>query len=168
MVPQVPQEELEFQTMHNSFFLFNDAEDLLISGGANPFAFNGAGALQPFEPPFWHMYTAMPYCGDYCVDIVVGCMDEEAFNYNSEANTDTLCIPVVEGCTNELAFNYDSFANVDNNSCEPYVYGCLDTIAWNYNDIANTSDESCLYFGCMDSLADNYDPLANIELEGTT
>ena len=165
--PQVPEEELEFQTMHNSFFLFNDALDLLISGGANPFAFNGAGALQPFEPPFWHMYDAMPYCGDYCVDIVVGCMDQEAFNYDAEANTDTLCIPVVEGCTNDLAFNYDSFANVDNDSCEPYVYGCLDTAAWNYNSIANTSDNACLYFGCMDSLADNYDPLANIELEGT-
>ena len=165
--PQVPQEELEFQTMHNSFFLFNNAEDLLISGGANPFAFNGAGALQPFEPPFWHVYNALPYCGDYCIDVVVGCMDEEAFNYNSQANTDTTCIPVIEGCTNELAFNYDAFANVDNNSCEPYVYGCLDSVAWNYNNIANTSDESCLYFGCMDTLADNYDPLANIELEGT-
>jgi hypothetical protein len=68
--PQVPQEELEFQTMHNSFFLFNDALDLLISGGSNPFAFNGAGALQPFKPPFWHIYSAIPYCGDYCIDIV--------------------------------------------------------------------------------------------------
>ena len=86
--PQVPQEELEFQTMHNSFFLFNDALSLLISGGANPFALNGAGALQPFEPPFWHVYDALPYCGDYCIDVVEGCMDADALNYNANANTD--------------------------------------------------------------------------------
>ena len=91
--PQVPQEELEFQTMHNSFFLYNQHEDLLISGGSNPFAMNGAGALQPFEPPFWHIYDALPYCGDYCIETVEGCMDEDAFNYNIQANTDdnSLC-----------------------------------------------------------------------------
>ena len=165
--PQVPQEELEFQTMHNSFFLFNEHLDLLISGGANPFAMNGAGALQPFEPPFWHVYSALPYCGDYCIDVVEGCMDPEAFNYDSLANTDYgYCIPVVEGCTNELAFNYDSLANVDDGECESFVYGCMDSIAWNFNDAANVSDSSCLYFGCMDPMADNYDPIANIELEG--
>jgi len=162
--PQVPQEELEFQTMHNSFFLFNDALDLLISGGANPFAFNGAGALQPFEPPFWHVYSALPYCGDYCIDVVEGCMDPEAFNYDPLANTDYgYCIAAVEGCTNELAFNYDSLANIDDESCQSYVYGCMDVDAWNYNDLANTSDESCLYFGCMDPEADNYDPNANVD-----
>ena len=86
--------------MHNSFFLFNDALSLLISGGANPFALNGAGALQPFEPPFWHVYTALPYCGDYCIDVVEGCMDENALNYNANANTDSGdCIETVYGCT---------------------------------------------------------------------
>jgi len=165
--PQVPQEELEFQTMHNSFFLYNEHLDLLISGGANPFAMNGAGALQPFEPPFWHIYSALPYCGDYCIETVYGCLQEDAFNYNPEANTsDNSCIPVVYGCTNSLAFNYDSLANVDDGECESFVYGCMDSIAWNFNDAANVSDSSCLYFGCMDPMADNYDPIANIELEG--
>ena len=165
--PQVPQEELEFQTMHNSFFLFNDALNLLISGGANPFAFNGAGALQPFEPPFWHVYTALPYCGDYCVDVVEGCMDEGALNYNANANTDSGdCIETVYGCTNELAFNYDSLANVDDEGCIAVVVGCMDVVAWNYNGLANTSDGSCLYFGCMDPEADNYDPNANVDNGG--
>jgi len=161
--PQVPQEELEFQTMHNSFFLFNENVDLLISGGAVPFANNGAGALQPFEPPFWHVYNAMPYCGDYCIPTVEGCMNQSAFNYNPEANTDIgNCIPIIEGCTNELAFNYDSSANVDDGSCDPYIYGCMDIEAWNYNSLANVADESCLYFGCTDELALNYDSTANV------
>ena len=160
--PQVPQEELEFQTMHNSFYLFNDALDQLMSGGSNPFAFNGAGALQPFKPPFWHIYSAMPYCGDYCIPTVIGCMDEEAFNYDSEANTAGECIEIIEGCTNELAYNYDEYANVDDNSCEPYIYGCLDETAWNYNPDANVADESCLYFGCTDETALNYDETANV------
>tara|TARA_B100001093_G_scaffold188274_1_gene180824 strand:- start:120 stop:2600 length:2481 start_codon:yes stop_codon:yes gene_type:complete len=161
--PQVPQEELEFQTMHNSFFLFNDALDLLISGGANPFAFNGAGALQPFEPPFWHIYDAMPYCGDYCIPTIYGCMDEQSLNYDSTANTsDSSCIEVVEGCTSPFAFNYDSLANIDNDSCVPVVVGCMNNQAWNYNPEANTADESCLYFGCTDNLALNYDSTANV------
>ena len=165
--PQVPQEELEFQTMHNSFFLFNDALSLLISGGANPFALNGAGALQPFEPPFWDVYTALPYCGDYCIDIVEGCMDEDALNYNANANTDNgNCIETVYGCTNELAFNYDSLANTDDEGCIAVVVGCMDIIAWNFNSLANTSDGSCLYFGCMDTEADNYDPNANVDNGG--
>jgi len=164
---QQPQAEVEFQTMHNSFEIINSNDVLLIQGGVFPFANNGAGALQAFEPPFWHVYSAMPYCGDYCIPTIVGCMDEEAFNYNIEANTDSDdCTPVVEGCTNDLAFNYNPSANIDDNSCESYVYGCMDSLAWNYNFLANSADESCLYFGCMDPLADNYDPIANVELEG--
>ena len=160
---QQPQEEVEFQTMHNSFYLENAEGVYLMQGGTNPFANNGQGALQPFQPPFWTVYSAMPYCGDYCVPVVEGCMEEEAFNYNEEANTDSGdCIPVVEGCTNSLAYNYNEEANVDDESCEPYVYGCMDTSAWNYNPIANVADESCLYFGCMDVLALNYDSLANV------
>ena len=46
---------------------------------------------------------------------VYGCMDEEAFNYDSSANTNQVsgedssdpCIAVIEGCTNPAAFNYN-------------------------------------------------------------
>ena len=165
--PQTPPAEVAFQTMHNSFTLINSHDIITLQGGAYPFADNGAGALQPYEPPFWNVYSALPFCGDYCVPTVYGCLDEQSLNYNPEANTsDDSCIEIVEGCTSLFAFNYDSIANVDDGSCEAVVYGCMDDSAWNYNFLANSADESCLYFGCMDSLADNYDPIANVELEG--
>ena len=45
-------------------------------------------------------------------------MDETAFNYNSEANTDDgSCVAVINGCTDAAAFNYNSEANTDDGSC---------------------------------------------------
>ena len=165
--PQTPPAEVAFQTMHNSFTLINSHDIITLQGGAFPFADNGAGALQPYEPPFWNVYSALPFCGDYCVPTVYGCLDEQSLNYNPEANTSNdSCIEIVEGCTSLFAFNYDSIANVDDGSCVAIVYGCMDANAWNYNPFSNTADESCIYFGCMDTLADNYDPIANVELEG--
>jgi len=162
--PQTPAAEVAFQTMHNSFKLINSNGVVTLQGGNFPFANNGQGALKPYKPPFWHVYNAFPFCGDYCISTVYGCLDEQALNYDSLANTnDASCIEIVEGCTSPFAFNYDSLANVDNESCVAVVVGCMDEIAWNYNFAANTEDESCLYFGCMDALADNYDPIANVD-----
>ena len=162
--PQTPPAEVAFQTMHNSFRLINSNGDVTLQGGVFPFSNNGQGALKPYKPPFWHVYNALPFCGDYCIPKVYGCLDEQALNYNSDANTDDgSCIEIVEGCTSPFAFNYDSLANVDNGSCVAVVVGCMDEIAWNYNFAANTEDGSCLYFGCMDTLADNYDPIANVD-----
>ena len=178
--PQQPIEEANFQTMHNSFQLINSNDITLIQGGIYPFANNGQGALQPYAPPFWNVYQAMPYCGDYCEPIVYGCTyeynlanpDVIMFNYNPDANTYDPeiepCIPIVEGCTELSMYGYNPNANVDDGSCQPWIIGCMDSLAWNYVPVANLNDgESCLYFGCMDSLADNYDPMANVELEGT-
>ena len=162
--PQTPPAEVAFQTMHNSFTLINSNDIITLQGGAFPFADNGAGALQPYEPPFWNVYSSFPYCGDYCVPKIYGCLEESAINYNAQANTsDNSCIEAIYGCTNELAFNYDSLANVDNGQCVAVVVGCMDNIAWNYNFAANVEDGSCIYFGCMDSTADNYDPQANVD-----
>ena len=80
--PQTPIQELEFQTLHNSFRIMGPGNEQLLGGGNNPFANNGQGALQPFIPPVFKKYTAIPYCGDYCIPTIVGCMDEEAFNYD--------------------------------------------------------------------------------------
>ena len=178
--PQTPPTEVAFQTMHNSFTLINSNDIVTLQGGNFPFANNGAGALKAFKPPFWHVYSAMPYCGDYCEPIVYGCIyptnqanpDIVMFNYNPEANTYDpdieLCIPELEGCTDANMYGYNSDANIDDGSCVPWFIGCMDSTAWNYQVLANLNDpESCLYFGCMDSLADNYDPIANVELEGT-
>lgn len=81
----------------------------------------------------------------FCLPAVVGCTNEEACNFNPEANTDNgtcevpgspcddgddmtindvigedcMCSgePAVSGCTDEEACNYDAAANVDDNSC---------------------------------------------------
>ena len=109
-----------------------------------------------------------------------GCMDETAFNYNSEANTDDgSCIAAVLGCTDQSAFNYNSDANTDDGSCYPIKYGCLDETAFNYNDYdldgfsnplsdidsvnINTDNNSCLEikYGCIDCTEDDGTPIAN-------
>ena len=161
--PQQPPEEVQFQTWHNSFKLTNADGIVLMHEGQNPFANNGQGALQSFASPFWVKYSGIPFCGDYCIPKVYGCMDSLSFNYDSTANTDDgSCIPVILGCTNNLAFNYDSTANTDDGSCVPISYGCTDTSADNYNSLANTDDGSCYYIGCTDTLALNYDPTATV------
>ena len=51
-------------------------------------------------------------------DEVQGCTDENALNYNPDANVDdNSCIDVIEGCTDENAFNFNPDANTDDNSC---------------------------------------------------
>ena len=166
---QTPQEEVAFQTLHNSFKLTNADGVILMYEGWNPFADNGQGALQPFEPPFFETYKAIPFCGTLCIPTVEGCLDTTALNYNEEANTDDgSCIEIIEGCTNELAFNYNEEANYDDNSCEAVVVGCMDTIAWNYNEDANTDGGDCIYLGCTDSEACNYNANANADSGGCT
>ncbi len=161
---QTPPEEVEFQTLHNSFKLTNANGNVLLYEGWNPFADNGQGALQSFSPPFYNVYQAMPFCGTLCIPTVEGCLDSTALNYNEEANTDDgSCIEVIPGCTQEIAFNYDENANFDDGSCEGIVFGCMDSVAWNYNEDANVSDNSCLYFGCTDSEATNYNEGANVD-----
>lgn len=162
--PQQPPAQVQFQTWHNSFKLENADGVVLLEEGVNPFANNGQGALQPFESPTWIKYTATPFCGDYCVPKVYGCMDSTSFNYNPLANTDDgSCIPIVQGCTNDLAFNYNPNANVDDGSCIATVYGCMDSTSFNYNSLANIDDGSCIYFGCTDPTSLNYDPNANVD-----
>ena len=173
--PQQPPQETEFQTLHNSVLITNEAGDTLLAEGLNPFFDNGKGALQPFKNPEWNVYSFMPYCGTSCVPFMYGCTDSVAQNYNAEANTedgscyysagctqagyleyyiqgyeadfdDGSCSTlVVFGCTDAEAFNFDSEANVDNSTCVDFVYGCLDESSFTYNPLANTNDNSCCY-----------------------
>ena len=162
--PQTPPEEVAFQTLHNSFKLINSDGVVLMEEGSNPFANNGQGALQSFGPPLFNIYKALPYCGNYCIPTIEGCMDSEALNYCEDCNVDDgTCIEIVYGCTNDLAFNYNEEANWDDNSCIPVIVGCMDNIAWNYNEEANVEDGSCLYFGCTDAEATNYNLIANVD-----
>jgi hypothetical protein len=167
--PQQPPQEVQFQTWHNSFKLTNADGVVLMHEGQNPFANNGQGALQSFESPFWTKYTGIPFCGNTCVPVVLGCMDSTAANYDPLANVDdNSCIPIIYGCTNIFAINYDPTATVDDNSCIPIVNGCTDSLAYNYNPLANVDDFSCIYLGCTDIIACNYDSIANVDNGGCT
>ena len=52
---------------------------------------------------------------------------------------------VVNGCTNPLAINYNINANVDDGSCILPVYGCTNPGANNYDPLANVDDGSCTF-----------------------
>ncbi len=56
---------------------------------------------------------------DSCIEVIEGCTDAAAFNFDTTANTDdNSCIEVIEGCTDATAFNFDTLSNIDDNSCE--------------------------------------------------
>ena len=101
---------------------------------------------------------------DCCIPLIFGCINSNAFNYNSNANTDDGNCCVISGCTDANAFNYNSNACHDDGSCIATVYGCTDSNACNYNSNANTDDNSCGYtYGCVDPNAFNYDSTATCD-----
>ena len=187
---QQSSQELAFQTLHNSIYIINEAGDTLLSEGSNPFINNGQGALQPFTGPNWTVYHFTPFCGDGCIPYIYGCTDEEACNYDAEANTNFECsYPVqyydcnnacvndddsdgvcneleVVGCQDPTAFNYNALAT-DAGDCIPVIFGCTDPTQFNYDPEANTENGGCIPFvyGCMNPYAFNYNPDANTELE---
>ena len=96
-----------------------------------------------------------------CVDIVVGCMDPNADNNDSNANTPcenncwggqtgpNCCCEfsgagAILGCTDNTASNYDPNANYDDGSCVPCIYGCMNVTANNY-DASATCDYGCTF-----------------------
>ena len=165
--PQQPPQETEFQTLHNSITITNEAGDTLMIEGDNPFFDNGQGALQPFSNPEWNVYHFTPYCGTSCVPYVYGCLDVDAQNYNEEANTDDESCYYAAGCTQAgyLEYYIQGYeADFDDGSCEVLaVFGCTDPEALNYNEEANVDNESCIpvIVGCTDINAFNYDEEAN-------
>ena len=85
----------------------------------------------------------------------------DSLTINEEFNFDLSCIEeeIVYGCTDENAFNFNYFATVDDNTCLPKIFGCTDPLAPNfiepigdiYTDV-NTDDGSCLVETCHDIL----------------
>ena len=61
------------------------------------------------------------------------------------------CVDIIYGCMDSSAVNYDPLANVDNGSCITAIIGCTDPNSYNYNPEANVSDpDLCLYdAGCI-------------------
>ena len=125
-----------------------------------------------------------------CIDAIVGCTAPAMSNYCEDCNYNdpSLCIPFIYGCMDETAFNYNPEANTQATSseditdpCAPVIEGCIYSIFCNYNPEANTFDNSCLFSGdpncpegaqtpptvidyrilsqaCIDPIANNYDP----------
>ena len=177
------------------FFVNAQASNTTLECGftlINPMGDTVLSVLPPFMQAFF-VYQGVTYCGNECIEIVEGCTDSLAYNYDSLANTSLLCYYMpgctspayltyytqgfiadidngscdtlaLFGCTDSAAFNYDSLANVDNGGCIPVIMGCMQPLAFNYNSLANTGD-TCIavVYGCMSSIALNYDSLANVD-----
>ena len=86
-------------------------------------------------------YYTQGYEADYdngsCDELAVfGCTDNEALNYNSEANVDIdTCIDIEIGCIDPDGYNYSSTANVeDNNSCLYEAFECVTGLGEPYGD----------------------------------
>ncbi|MDC0249740.1 PKD domain-containing protein, partial [Flavobacteriales bacterium] len=102
----------------------------------------------------------------YNANLIYGCTDSNAFNYNLNATwDDDSCIPIILGCTDSLSLNYNTTANTDDGTCIAYIYGCTDSTMYNYNVSANTDDGTCVayIYGCTDANACNYYSLANTD-----
>ena len=104
---------------------------------------------------------------DFPKDIVLGCIEETAFNYNEEANTDDgSCIEVINGCLDETAYGYNEEANTDDGSCISFSdLGCMDETAFNYDETALFDDGSCvdIVLGCTNLNYIEYNPNANTD-----
>ena len=55
----------------------------------------------------------------------------------------TILVNIVSGCTDPLAYNFNPIANTDDGSC--LYSGCLDPNALNYDALATINDSSCVY-----------------------
>ena len=189
--PQQNAQQLDIQTIQNSFKLENDY-GIVIHEGNNPWPGPNENKLRNYKSAL-DIYEAQPYCGNECVPIVTGCMDTIAYNYNALANTNSTCyynpgctnagyleyytqgfvadidngscnVLAEFGCTDSSAFNYDPNANVDNGGCIPVIIGCMIPGSFNYNAQANTSGPCVpIIYGCTSPIAFNYNPQANTD-----
>ncbi len=104
--------------------------------------------------------------------VISGCTNPIACNYNALAEIDDQSCILPDGCTDPFACNYNPEASCDDQSCI-LPDGCTDPFACNYNPEASCDDDSCDYgefscqfpcstvFGCTDPLACNYNPDSN-------
>ena len=109
---------------------------------------------------------------DVCVgDIVLGCTDAQACNYNPDAIADDgTCDYSCLGCTDSTFCNYNPDATVDDGSCADVdacgvcagdgssCSGCTDSTACNY-DISATIDDGTCYFAPVGGICDCFTEL---------
>ena len=89
-------------------------------------------------------------------DIILGCTDIVAENYNNNSDVDDGSCYYSPGCTDStyLEFHTQGFiADFDDGSCQTTItLGCTNLESTNYNANANIDDNSCYYSpGCTDS-----------------
>ena len=162
--------EADGDEMPEPFVLVWDACDLEPTWSYVDVVLSQEGATTTTE----RTYTVVDDCGNSStfVQIIVfesmieGCMDEEACNYNPDANQD-------DGTCAYPPFGYDCDGNCindinENGICDELeVLGCMDPTNPGYNPAANVDDGSCLVGGCIISFACNYDPEADYQLAGS-
>ena len=154
------------------FFISQQASGTALECGftlVNPMGDTVISIRPPFIQPFF-VYGGITYCGNECIEIVEGCMDNMAFNYDSTANTPLPCY-YVPGCVSPAYLEYHidtsngvyTDINIQDSCNVLAVFGCTDTASFNYDPTANVDNGGCLpvIVGCMESLALNYNPLAN-------
>jgi len=88
-----------------------------------------------------------PFQDSTTSNVINGCTDGNAINYNANATTDDgSCTYNTYGCTDPAATNYSPTATADNGSCTfDFLYGCMDSTASNYNPNATVDNGSCVY-----------------------
>ena len=156
------------------FFVNQQASPTALECGftlINPMGDTMISVQPPFIQPFF-VYQVTTYCGNECIEIVEGCMDSAAFNYDSLANTPLPCY-YIPGCMSPayLEYHIDTsnavFADINiQDSCNTLaVFGCTDITSFNYDSLSNVDNGGCLpvVLGCMESFAFNYNPLANTD-----
>ncbi len=96
-------------------------------------------------------------------NIIQGCMNADACNYNPLATWDN-CTCLLSGCIDPLACNYEPNAGCDDGSCTYGVVGCMIEGSCNYDPLATCGDPSlCLTLGCTNPDACNYQSYADCD-----
>lgn len=135
----------------------------------NPYGDTVISVVPPFIIPF-QTYTGITYCGNTCVEIVEGCMENMAWNYDSLANTSLPCYynpgclsPAYLEYHNDTTNGYYTDINIQDSCNTLAIFGCTDLLAFNYDPLANVDNGGCVpvILGCMETFAFNYDPNAN-------
>ena len=81
--------------------------------------------------------------GDNWIYGGVNCTNNSTTIFNSECLY-PIC-QIIYGCIDENASNYDPNANTDDGSCNYEIIGCTNSVAINYNPDAAEDDGSCIF-----------------------